>query len=147
MQQNAPSVFGQGEPETVPGNAGKWDLYRSSFLNLVAAEARLQIIAGVSPAEMPGGDENALENAVVRAECARLVYNDSRNTLASALLHSVEGLEPQPGRSARIRCVARVADLLSEFRGNGPVASPEDKTAAERIISAAHSQFLEQQRA
>ena len=116
MKQNTPLAFGAGELATATGNAEKWDLYRDSFLKLIAEEARLQIVAGMSPVEPPAQDEDALENAVVRVECARLVYNDSRDVLAGALLRRVELLDPEPGVAARKRCVTRVADLLSEFR-------------------------------
>lgn len=142
MKQNTPGPFGQTEL----GNADKWELYRNSFLKLIEEEARLQIIAGVSPVEA-AGRELALENAVIRVECARLVYNDSRDMLALALLRSVEAFESRPGPGVRIRCVARVAELLSECRGRGAGASADDRRTAERIVSAAHARFLEQQRA
>lgn len=147
MKQNTPPVFGQGERETTTGNAGKWELHRNSFLKLIAEEARLQFIAGMSSVEMPARGEDELEGAVVRVECARLVYNDSRNILASALLRRVEGFEPQPGPDMRMRCVARVADFLREIRGSGAGVSAADKSAAEKIVSAAHARFLQRRRA
>jgi hypothetical protein len=147
MKQSTAAVFGAGERGSVLGNADKWDVYRDSFLKLITEEARLQIIAGMSPVETPARDEDALENAVVSVECARLVYNDSRDILAGALLRRVELFEPDPGVASRRRCVARVADLLSEFRDDGVRASPADKRAAEKIVSAAHARFLDRQRA
>jgi len=145
MTQSTPPVVGQGERGTVPRNADKWDFYRVSFLKLIAEEARLQIIAGMPLADMPVQDKDSLENAVVRVECARLVYNDSRNILASALLRRADLFESQPGPDARMRCIARVADLLSKFRGDSAGVSPADKRTAEKIVLAAHARFLEQQ--
>jgi hypothetical protein len=147
MKQSTPPVVRQGDCGTAPGNADKWDFYRDSFLKLIAEEARLQIIAGMPSVDTAVQDEDALENAVVRVECARLVYNDSRNMLASALLSRVDLFERQPGLDARRRCVARVADLLSEFRGDSAGVSLADENTAEKIVSAAHARFLEQQRA
>jgi len=145
MKQSTPPVGGQGERGSALGNTEKWDLYRDSFLKLIAEEARLQIIAGMPLADMPVQDKDSLENAVVRVECARLVYNDSRNLLASALLRRADLFEPQPGVDTRMRCVARVADLLSKFRGDSARVSPADKRTAEKIVLAAHARFLEQQ--
>jgi len=147
MKQSTPPVVGQGERGSAPGNADKWDFYRNSFLKLIAEEARLQIIAGMPLVDAPVRDEDSLENAVVRVECARLVYNDSRNILAGALLRRVDLFERQPGLDARRRCIARVADLLSEFRGDSAGVSPADETTAEKIVLAAHARFLEQQSA
>jgi hypothetical protein len=146
MKQNTPSVCGQREPGNPIGNAGKWEAYRVSFMRLVAEEARLQIVAGVSPGEMDAREQDALENAVASVECARLVYNDSRNILASTLSRRVEAFELQPRPGARTDWVSRVADLLSEFRGDGAGTSPADKRAAEKIVSAAQRRFLELQR-
>ena len=146
MKQNTPA-FGQVEPAAVIGNADKWDLYRNSFLKLMAEQARLQIITDVGPLEMTALENDDLEDAVVRVEHARLVYNHSRNSLALALLRRVEALGPQPGfptePGGRRRWIARVAELLSECRGQQG-ASSDDKRAAERIVSAANARFLEQ---
>ena len=147
MKQSTPPAVGRGERGTASGNADKWDFYRDSFLKLIAEEARLQIIAGVPSVDTPAREKDALEDAVVRVECARLVYNDSRNILAGALLRRGEVFERQPELDTRRRCIARVADLLREFRGVSAIASPADKRTAEKIVSAAHARFLEQQRA
>lgn len=139
MKQNTPAV--SGKPETTAPNADNWDRHRNSFLKLIAEEARLQIIAGGLVLE-----EDVLENALVRLECARLVYNDSRDILAGALSSSVEDFEAAPDLcGVRSRSVARVADLLSDCRGEGTGASAKDKRTAERIVSAANARFREQQ--
>jgi len=147
MKQNVPAVIAQLQSGTAPGAREKWDVYRSCFLKLIEEEARLQIVAGKSSAEIAARTGDALEDAMIRVECARLIYNDSRDILAGALWRRVEAFEPEPAFGSRIRCVARVAELLRECRGSGERLSADDKRAAERIISTALALFLEQQHA
>ncbi len=143
MKQSRPPEFEEVERGAATSNTEKWDVYRASFLKLIAEEARLQMVADMPPAGAAEDGAEALRNAVVGVEFARLVYDDSRNVLATALLRK-GGQGPLPGPEARSRWVERVADLLSDFRDDGAGATAADQCAAERIVSAAHARFLEQ---
>ena len=143
MKTNTPAVSSPSDPDKAAASADRWELYRHSFLKLIAEEARLQIVAGMLVIE-----EDILENAVIRLECARMAYNESRDVLGSApsaLLEPSE-VDAESTRS-QTRCVARVAGLLSECRGPGASASQTDIRTAERILAAAAARFRGQQRA
>jgi hypothetical protein len=121
----------------------RWNEYRSSFLKFVNESARLQTLATEAP-----GDRNALEPVLVRLEFARLMHNESRDALASALCAgkppSARPTETLPG-IALDRHVASVARLVRRYGRDRTADSVTDRLIATRIVGVVKEQIRKAQ--
>ena len=115
-----------------------WQAYREAFGQFADAAHTLAEVKGKSlhdPAEA--------EQALLRVEHARLVYNDIRDVLAASLMPAESRRSFLTLRAAPLREEARVksiAEMLWELGGKAQGSADVDWYRAERVVRYAGSE-------